>query len=315
MKIINLLNRVIGNNGKPVKKLNEYVWWSPFIHHHKPKLQINVQTGKWHCWVSNQGGHNLFQLLKKLKASREHFEELSDLVGSPKKSLSLSSNRGDVKQKNLRLPDEFVPLWEDSNNIIRKHALVHLKKRRIEMHDIIRYNIGYCESGLYGNRIIVPSYSSDGQLNYFIARDVFDGGMKYKNPPVSKDVIGLDLFINWDEPIVLCEGIFDAIAIKRNAIPLFGKTIPKSLMKKIYEKKVKKIYILLDDDAVNDSIRITDSLMRNGISVYYVKLTDKDPSDMGFESVTNLIKGVGKTTFSDFIRMKLNGKTKKYMEI
>jgi hypothetical protein len=86
-------------------------------------------------------------------------------------------------------------------------------------------------------------------------------------------------------------------------------------MKKIYEKNVNKIYILLDNDAVNDTIRITDRLMRNGIDVYYVKLTDKDPSDMGFESVTNLIKGVGKTSFSDFIRMKLDGKTKRYMEI
>ena len=178
------------------------------------------------------------------------------------------------------------------------------------MHDIIRYNIGYCGDGLYSNRINIPSYNENGELNYFIGRDIYNGGMKYKNPPVSKDVIGFDLFINWDEPIVLCEGVFDAIAIKRNAIPLFGKTIPKSLMKKIYEKKVKKIYILLDDDAVNDSIRITDSLMRNGISVYYVKLTDKDPSDMGFESVTNLIKGVGKTTFSDFIRMKTKWQNK-----
>ena len=44
------------------------MFWSPFISHHKPKLQINVQTQKWHCWVSNQGGHNLFQLFKKLKS-------------------------------------------------------------------------------------------------------------------------------------------------------------------------------------------------------------------------------------------------------
>ncbi len=69
--------------------------------------------------------------------------------------------------------------------------------------------------------------------------------MKYKNPKVSKDIIGFDLFINWDLPIVLCEGVFDAIAIKRNAIPLFGKTIPKSLHKKIIEKKVRDIYICL----------------------------------------------------------------------
>jgi len=217
--------------------------------------------------------------------------------------------------KIVQLPKEYIPLWKPSTSVIRKHALGYLDKRRVSPSEILKYQIGYCEEGIYKHKIIVPSYDETGELNYFIARSIFDGGMKYKNPPVSKDVIGLELFINWDEPIVLCEGIFDAIAIKRNAIPLFGKTLPKSLMKKIYEKKVRQIYILLDNDAVNDSIRITDSLMRNGIKVYYVKLTDKDPSDMGFESVTDLIKGAGKTTFSDFIRMKLNGKTKKYMEI
>ena len=47
MKIINLLNRVIGNHGRRLKKSNEYMFWSPFISHHKPKLQINTQTQKW----------------------------------------------------------------------------------------------------------------------------------------------------------------------------------------------------------------------------------------------------------------------------
>ena len=139
--------------------------------------------------------------------------------------------------------------------------------------------------------------------------------MKYKNPPVSKNIIGFDLFINWDEPIILCEGVFDAIAIKRNAIPLFGKTIPKKLMKKIYEKQIKTIYILLDSDAYWDSIKMTDVLMRNGINVQLVRLNDDDPSDMGFTKVTNLIKKSNKTSFSDLVRMKLNGKTKKYLEI
>ena len=288
------------------------MFWSPFISHHKPKLQINVQTQKWHCWVSNQGGHNLFQLFKKLKASKEHFDELVELVGD-KKYVRKNTNKED--KKIVRLPNEFKPLWLDGNSIIRKHAIVYLKNRGITLIDVIRYGMGYCEEGLYANRIIVPSYSSDGELNYFVGRDIYEGGMKYKNPPVSKDVIGLDLFINWNEPIVLCEGVFDAIAIRRNAIPLFGKTIPKSLMKKIYEKQVKQIYILLDSDAIMDSIKMTDSLMKNGINVYYVNLSEEDPSDMGFKKVINLIKKTKQTSFSDLMRMKLNGKTKKYMEI
>ena len=119
MKIVNLLSRVVGNTGRRLKKSNEYMFWSPFISHHKPKLQINIQTQKWHCWVSNQGGHNLFQLFKKLKASKEHFDELVDIVGDSK-SLSLSSKFNKVKDKKIvRLPNEFVPLWKDGINIIK----------------------------------------------------------------------------------------------------------------------------------------------------------------------------------------------------
>jgi hypothetical protein len=43
-----------------------------------------------------------------------------------------------------------------------------------------------------------------------------------------KNIIGFENMINWNVPIVLCEGAFDAIAIKRNAIPLFGKNISKN---------------------------------------------------------------------------------------
>ena len=180
MKIVTLLNRVIGNNGRLLKKANEYMYWSPFTSHHKPKLQINIKTGKWHCWITNQGGHNLFQLFKKLKASREQFGELEEIVG--KSSLSLSSNRDKVKDKILRLPKEFKPLWKNGSSIIKRHSMVYLNNRNITRGDILRYGIGYCEEGLYSNRVIIPSYDSSGSLNYFVGRDIYDGGMKYKNP-------------------------------------------------------------------------------------------------------------------------------------
>ena len=73
---------------------------------------------------------------------------------------------------------------------------------------------------------------------------LFLGKMKYRNCTTTKDIIGFDLFINWDEPIILCEGVFDAMAFKRNAIPLFGKTVMNKLQKKIIEKKVKTIWYI-----------------------------------------------------------------------
>ena len=54
-----------------------------------------------------------------------------------------------------------------------------------------------------------------------------------------------------------------------------------------------------------DSLKITDDLMRNGIDVYFVNLKEEDPSDMGFEKVTTLIKKSEETSFSDLMRMRL----------
>ena len=76
-----------------------------------------------------------------------------------------------------------------------------------------------------------------------------DDTFKHKNPQVSKDIVGFELHINWNYPVCLVEGAVDAIAIKRNAIPLFGKTIPDQLKHRIIENNVKTIYICLDKDA------------------------------------------------------------------
>ena len=302
-KLVNLLNRVLNNNGVKLKKQDEYMYWSPFITHHKRKLQINTQTGKWHCWVSNVGGRNFFQLFKKVSATKEQFDELVELVGENK----FYKVKEEDKKNIVKLPDDFKPLWNGNDGIVKRHALTYLYKRGITDEDIIKYNIGYCDSGLYSNRIIVPSYDSNGRLNFFVGRDFYSGKMKYKNSPTSKDIIGFDIFINWDEPIILCEGVFDAMAFKRNAIPLFGKTVSKSLQKKIIEFGVKTLYLALDNDAMSDTIKITEMFLSEGIDVKIMVLKDKDPSELGFEKLLKSIQTTSTTKFSDLMKYKLKG--------
>ena len=82
--LIILLEKVLNSRSKKLTKQDEYVFFSPFVNHYKPKLQINLKTGKWHCWVSNTGGHNLFQLFKKIGVSKKYYDKLSDLGYSTK---------------------------------------------------------------------------------------------------------------------------------------------------------------------------------------------------------------------------------------
>ena len=308
-KIVNLLNRILNNTGRKLKKENEWMYWSPFVSHHKPKLQINVQNQNWHCWVSNQGGRNLFQLFKKVGATKDQYDELVELVGDLPRYV-----KSNDKPNIVKLPKEYKPLWNGGDSIVKKHALKYLEKRGINKQDILKYNIGYCDEGLYCNRVIIPSYNEDGQLNFFVGRDFYNGTMKYKNSPTSKDIVGFELFINWDEPIILCEGVFDAMAFRRNAIPLFGKTIMNNLKKKIIEYRVKTIYLSLDNDAFRESIEISEYFINNGIDVKMMKFPEKDPSETGFENLLYLIDKTETIKFSDLMRLKLNG-TKRHMEI
>ena len=274
--------------------------------HHKPKLEINFTDNKkghhpWHCWVCNEKGKFLNTLFKKVKALPEHFSELKSLVKTGYQVKDV-----EVVKSNLKLPEEFIPITTNDKNIIGRQAWSYLKNRGITIEDIEKYNIGYCEYGRYAKMIIIPSYDKNGQLNYYTGRSFEkDPYIKYKNPEASRNIIPNEHLINWNLPLVICEGMFDAIAIKRNAIPLLGKNIQSELMKKIVTSTIEKIYIALDIDAMKQTLKFAEEFMNEGKEVYLIDLKDKDPSEMGFNNFTNLIQNTFPLTSYQLMERKL----------
>jgi DNA primase len=303
--LLNTVNSVLGNGKKTSN--NNYAYKCPFCTHHKQKLEINLSPNSkgetpWHCWVCNAKGKTLLGLFKKLKTTSDKIAELKSMLNF------IPKNTEEQTIQKVTLPKEYKPLINLSRtDIVAKHALMYLKKRGITKSDILKYNIGYCESGKYTNRIIIPSYDKDGNLNYFIARAIDPNSTKkYDAPKCNKnELIGLEYFINWNVPIILCEGIFDAIAIKRNAVPLLGKTIPKALMMKLVESNVKTVYVSLDRDALKDALKYAEELLNLGKDVYLIDLQDKDPSDMGFENFTKLVHEAEPLSLGQLIYKKL----------
>ena len=250
--IINILDEVLGV-GTSLKG-NEQSHHCPFCHHHKKKLQINLDTQQWHCWVCDAKGRKIQTLLRKLQVDSSKIKKIYEIYGD---DYIVSTTSTDEEKVELRLPSEFKSLLDIPKGINPLYRKVeqYVKNRGITKEDIIRYNIGYCDGGIYNNRIIIPSYDVDNRLNYFIARSVYEEEkFKYKNPPVSKNVTIFENQINWKEPITLTEGVFDAMAVKRNAIPLLGKFIPKTLMDSIYKNGVKRISVILDKDAQEQAL-------------------------------------------------------------
>ena len=302
--LVALTNSVLGS-GKQTARGN-YAYHCPLCKHHKPKMEINMSENSkgenpWHCWVCDKKGKKLYQLFKAVEVAPEVMSELKAIVKyiGPETDIQV--------EPKVTLPKEFQPLTNiQKSNIMGRHALAYIKSRGITEEDVLKYGIGYCETGRYANMVIIPSYDERGNINYFTGRSFEkEPSVKYRNPSVSRDIIPFELFINWELPLILCEGPFDAIAIKRNVIPLLGKNIQTKLMKKIVMSSVEKIYIALDRDAQKQALDFCERLMQEGKEVYLVDMQDKDPSEMGFASFTNLIQETYPLTFSGLLEKKL----------
>jgi DNA primase len=207
----------------------------------------------------------------------------------------------------VELPKEYQPLYNASGtSVIANMVKKYLYERGLTDNDFIKYGIGYTTTGTYGGRVIIPSYSGSNQLNYFVAR-TYDGNYyKYKNPEASKDIIFFENLINWNAPIILCEGVFDAMAIRRNAVPILGKSISTSLYKKLLTSTVTDIYIALDTDARDRALEIAEKLLNQGKRVFLIDLPGKDPSEMGFKAFTELIQSAEELDLSGIMLHKLD---------
>lgn len=301
-----LLESVLGASNKTSR--GNYSFKCPFCKHHKNKLEINCITDEkkqnpWHCWVCEAKGKTIRSLFKSIKAPSNKVAELNLIIFPGEK-------RTQQEIGTIELPKEFIPLYTQIEDKIAqieaKHALKFLKKRGITQEDIIKYNIGFCLNGPYKDRVIVPSYDENASLNYFIARAYKDEIQKYKNPPTdAKSAIGWELYINWNAPIILVEGVFDALTIKRNVIPLFGKIIHEKLMKKLVRSSVNRIYIALDPDAIKNAFKHAEMLMSYGKEVYLVELDGKDANEIGFERFLNTIEQSQPLDFQSLLAKKL----------
>ncbi len=301
-----LLGSVENILGKSQKRARDnYAFHCPFCNHRKPKLEINMATNEegknfWECWVCKTRGQSIYSLVKQLKLPKTEAQEVLKYV---KKGRKYEYTNDQV----VELPKEFQPIHSATKtSVIANKVRKYLYDRGLSDNDFIKYNIGYTTTGEYGGRIIIPSYSESNRLNYFVGRTFEGAYFKYKNPEASKDIVFFENLINWNKPIILCEGAFDAMAIRRNAIPILGKSLSPALWKKILTGSLTDIYIALDTDAQTQALEIAEKLIAAGFRVFLIELSGKDPSDMGFKEFTKLVQNATELDFSKIMLQKLD---------
>ena len=280
--IIEMLCEILGKEKSHYENHGQISFNCPICDEDRNKgnLEINYLQHVYKCWSCSESN-----------GTHGHLGKLIDLYGNKKhkklyKLFQPEETKIKQKPKNkLKLPESFI-LFKDSNEKypVRQQAYNYLKSRGVTNDLIEKYKIGFCDKGSHIGRIVVPSYNSDGELTYYIARS-WDtkSRAKYKNPQAEKDkIIFNEYMIDWKKDIYLVEGVFDGFFLP-NSIPMLGKHMSELLFNTLYEKAESDIIICLDEDAWDNAIKLYREL--NGGRLYRkIKIVhlpkDKDVCDL-----------------------------------
>ena len=283
----------------------------PSCHHHNKKLTVNIEKSVWNCFHCEVKGKSFLYLLKLAGASnlnqykkifneeaKINIEDIDNLFGKEV-----------ATKKKLMLPRGYENLFRNIEKAFYKPAVEYLLKRGLKKEDILKYDIHYSVSD---QRVLFPSYDREHNLNYYVARSIqpFES-YKYKNAMASKrEVIFNEHLIEWDKPLYIVEGIFDAILSRKNAVPILGSNVGSgSLLFKRLLQNHTEVIIALDADAKKKMFKMINELVKYNIPVTYVdwRSEERDIAEMGSDTFEEIVTSgsVKSFTFEDEIKERL----------
>jgi len=280
--LVELLEEVLGDHGLHYPNRGQISFNCPVCDdgRNKHNLEVNYIDNVYKCWScgDSEGTHGaLGKIFDKYgnKKQKKLYQ-----VFKPETVI-----KREKKKKTLKLPNGYT-LFKDSSTVypVRKQAINYLHNRGISDYMIEKYQIGFCDKGDHAGRIVIPSYDSKGELNYYIARSWNPmSRAKYKNPEAEKDkIIFWESLIDWNKDIFLVEGAFDGLFLD-NSIPMLGKHMSELLFDTIYKKAKGDIIICLDADAWENAVNLYHELHGGELwgRIKLIKLPDeKDIADL-----------------------------------
>lgn len=309
--------KAIFGNCKYSTNTKEAEFYCFYCKHHKNKLSINIETDIFHCWVCNKSG-TVLSLLKDFKAPSG---KITHYIATFKPKIYKSNPRCaqiflGPNYYNPSLPSEYQALVSSRNSIMCKRAFDYLNSRGVTESQILHYKLGFCAVGDYANRILIPSFDKDGNLNFFTTRDITgQSEIPYLNdkklPKGHKNKIIInELELDFKKTVILVEGYFDMFNSLPNTTPLCGSSITKeNLLFQTLVKNETDVVLALDPDAFFDkTLKVAKLMLSYGLNVRSVDFRPfKDLGKMSREEGAKRINSARVVDEPFLRRMKLKG--------
>ncbi len=195
-------------SGSPIDKFN---------------LEVSYKKNMFHCWACGYSG-SIWKLIKDYG-----YKEYLHLFNTHVRTLE----EEEKEEKAFELPQYVI------NVLNNKEASSYLLGRGLTKEKIRERQIKFCYAGDFKDGIIFPSYNLEGELTAFVIH--FPKQKRYSVRKNTNFNGFYESFIDKRVPIVLVEGVYDALVVP-NAIPMLGThSISKGLLTFLSNTKV--IYI------------------------------------------------------------------------
>lgn len=263
----------------------------------KRKLSIKLENWLTHCWKCNYSNKTIFFLLKRFHP--QFVQEFSnDFFGG---ALPFDEFEEVIEQEEtIEIPEGFIFLAESMESKLAHviQARKYLVERGATEKDFWYFKFGITlKDPKMRSRVIVPSFNSNGDLNYFTGRMYvkYDGKLKKKyedaSTPKTKIVFN-EINIDWKEELTITEGPFDLIKCNNNATCLLGSALDrKSLLFQNIIKYETPVLLALDNDAKEKQLNIAKDLSGYGIRVRLYQIPSQY-NDVGQMTKEEFIKGI-----------------------
>lgn len=274
------------------------------------KFGINISRN--HCNCFRCGEHpGVVQLIMYLE-NLDTYQEVYKVINSGNYSGYdfREEKEEEIKDYNPKftLPEGFRLLLF-GNSAISKSARNYVKNRKLDYLELSAMGWGYCTKGSHKGYIIIPFYENH-KLVYYHARLFIGNGPKYNNPVIQDTGVGKSQVIyNIDalytyNMVYICEGVINAITMGERGIASGGKHISRYQINQIIKSPVKRVIILLDEDAREQAIDLGLSLVQyKKVKVVFMP-KDKDVNDLGKSKTLKLIFSTRYQSYSDLVRLK-----------
>ena len=285
------------------------------------RLWWNTRKGVGTCYKCGTG----FDALKLVRALDglsllEGLRVLADFTQTRSLSLrALSKKTHRFFEEGISLTEKEAPLAEmplplefvlaDNWHNWPPYLMQRIGSKKV----IGNYGVGWCPSGYYQDRMIIPVVQNGLRVS-FVARDLT--GKAEKKVLYPKGSHTSRMLFNYDRAkgfsqVILVEGVLDALRVGPRGMALFGTTLSAAQYALLAASQATEVVLMLDGDvAGKEGAQALRSRLRGAFALREVRLPHGDPDDYPREVLLAMARQaslVGPGALAGHVHARLGG--------